>query len=90
MPRSLLRGASLRPVLIAWAMALAPKELAGSVVGLQFSFQSGLSALAPVLGGWIADRWGLMVTFYFLGATVILANVLVPLIRESRESETAT
>jgi MFS transporter, FSR family, fosmidomycin resistance protein len=77
---------SLRPVLIAWAMELAPKELAGSVIGLQFSFQSGLSALAPVVGGWIADHWGLMATFYFLAATVILSNVLVVFIRESEES----
>ncbi|MEI9477325.1 MAG: MFS transporter [Deltaproteobacteria bacterium] len=77
---------SLRPVLIAWAMELAPKELGGSVVGLQFSFQSGLSALAPVLGGWIADHWGLMATFYFLAATVILSNVLVVFIRESARS----
>ncbi|OGP59260.1 MAG: hypothetical protein A2162_09920 [Deltaproteobacteria bacterium RBG_13_52_11b] len=77
---------SLRPVLIAWAMELAPKELRGSVVGLQFSFQSALSALAPVLGGWVADRWGLMATFYFLAATVILSNVLVAFIRESETS----
>jgi sugar phosphate permease len=74
---------SLRPVLIAWAMELAPRELGGTVVGLQFTFQSALSALAPVLGGWIADRWGLMVTFYFLGGTVLVSNLLAFLIHES-------
>lgn len=68
---------SLRPVLIAWTMEVAPQEYGGSVVGLQFSFQSALSALAPVLGGWIADTWGLMYTFYFLAATILVANLFV-------------
>jgi FSR family fosmidomycin resistance protein-like MFS transporter len=73
---------SLRPVLIAWTMEVAPKELGGSAVGLQFTFQSVLSALAPVLGGWIADTWGLMVTFYFLAAVLLLSNLLVVFLRE--------
>jgi MFS family permease len=81
---------SLRPVLIAWAMEVAPKELGGSVVGIQFTFQSALSAIAPVLGGWIADRWGLMYTFYFLGAVLLLSNVLVLFIKEPSKSEVAT
>ena len=74
---------SLRPVLIAWAMEIAPREMGGSVVALQFSLQSAFSAVAPVMGGWIADRWGLMYTFYFLAATVILSNILVVFIKES-------
>lgn len=78
---------SLRPVLFAWTMEVAPKELGGSAIGINFSFQSALSALAPVLGGWIADSWGLMYTFYFLAATVLLSNLLVVLAREPARSE---
>jgi len=73
---------SLRPVLMAWTMETAPKKLGGSAVGVQFSFQSGLSALSPVLGGWIADNWGLVSTFYFLAATLLLSNLLVYFIKE--------
>lgn len=80
---------SLRPVLIAWTMEVAPQEYGGSVVGLQFSFQSALSALAPVLGGWIADTWGLMYTFYFLAGTVLLANLFVFFVPESASLEVA-
>jgi hypothetical protein len=40
---------------------------------------------APVLGGWIADRWGLMYTFYFLAATVLVSNVLVIFVRDARD-----
>jgi MFS family permease len=78
---------SLRPVLIAWAMEVAPKELGGSVVGIQFTFQSALSSIAPVLGGWIADRWGLMVTFYFLGAVLLLSNLLVVFVKDPLRAE---
>jgi FSR family fosmidomycin resistance protein-like MFS transporter len=78
---------SLRPVLLAWTMEVAPKELGGSAIGVQFSFQSALSALSPVLGGWIADKWGLMYTFYFLAATLVLSNLLVVLIREPQGTE---
>ena len=73
---------SLRPVLLAWTMETAPRDLGGSAVGVQFSFQSALSALSPVLGGWIADVWGIMVTFYFLAAMMLLSNLLMVFIRE--------
>lgn len=78
---------SLRPVLIAWTMEVAPKELGGSAVSVQFSFQSALAALAPILGGWIADQWGLIYTFYFLAATVLLSNLVVIFIKESGKTE---
>jgi MFS transporter, FSR family, fosmidomycin resistance protein len=73
---------SLRPVLFAWTMEIAPKELGGSAIGIQFTFQSALAAVAPLAGGWIADKWGLMATFYFLAATVLLSNLLVIFVKE--------
>jgi MFS transporter, FSR family, fosmidomycin resistance protein len=76
---------AVRPVLLAWSMELAPKNFAGSVISMQFSFQAALSAVAPAVGGWIADRWGLIYTFYFLAAMVLLSNLLVFFVRESEE-----
>jgi MFS transporter, FSR family, fosmidomycin resistance protein len=78
---------SLRPVLLAWTMEVAPKELGGSAIGVQFTFQSALSALSPVLGGWIADIWGLMYTFYFLAAMLLLSNLLVLFIKEPQRKD---
>ena len=74
---------ALRPVLFAWTMEITPKELGGSAIGVSFSFQSALSALAPVFGGWIADTWGLIYTFYFLAATLLLSNLLVIFVKAS-------
>ncbi len=68
-------------------MEVAPKDLGGSSISIQFSFQSALSALAPVLGGWIADKWGLIYTFYFLAATVLLSNIFVFFVREAAQLE---
>jgi len=76
---------SLRPVLFAWTMEVAPKELGGSAIAIQFSFQSALGALAPVLGGWIADTWGLMATFFFLAGTMLLSNLLVLFVKEAKQ-----
>ena len=68
---------AVRPVIHSWAMDLAPGNMSGSVVSLLFGTQSALSALVPVLGGLIADRWGLAAVFYVLAATMLIANVLV-------------
>ena len=81
---------SLTPVLIAWIMEVAPKELEGSVVGLQFSLQAVFGALAPALGGWIADQWGLMYTFYGLAAVLLLSNLLVIFTKSPVRAETRT
>ena len=81
---------SLTPVLIAWIMEVAPKKLEGSVVGLQFSLQAAFGALAPALGGWIADQWGLMYTFYFLAAVLLLSNLLVVFLKEPVRGKTRT
>lgn len=78
---------AMRPVLIAWAMEMSPKELGGSTVGMQFTFQSALAALAPVLGGWIADTWGLIYTFYFLAATLLLSNLFVIFVKDPKQEK---
>jgi MFS family permease len=67
---------ALRPVIHGWMMDLAPKELGGSVTSLVFGTQSGLAALMPVIGGALADRFGLIAVFYFLAASVLAANIL--------------
>ena len=71
---------ALRPVIHGWMMDMAPKELGGSVTSLVFGTQSGLATLIPVIGGALADRFGLVAVFYFLAGTVLFANVLTLLV----------
>jgi predicted MFS family arabinose efflux permease len=35
------------------------------------------SAIGPFVCGMIADKWGLLATFWFLSLTIIIANLLV-------------
>ncbi|MBI1778929.1 MAG: MFS transporter [Proteobacteria bacterium] len=67
---------AMRPVIHSWLMDRSPPELAATMTSAMFGTQSVLSALMPVVGGMIADAYGLVVVFYFLAATVLIANAL--------------
>ncbi len=66
-----------RPIMQAWMLEATPPNMGGTAIGLMFGMQSGAQAIAPILGGVVADRYGLMAAFYLLAATIILANVMV-------------
>ncbi len=68
---------AIRPVIQAWLLEVTPKNMGGSSIGVLFGAQSLGAAVAPLLGGLIADRWGLSATFYFLAGTIVCANVFV-------------
>ena len=68
---------STSPVLNAWALDIAPPHLGGTSIGILFASQSLLGGIAPVLGGFIADQYGIETTFYFIAATVLVANLMI-------------
>ena len=73
-----------RPVIQAWMLESTPKHMGGSSIGILFGAQAVGAALGPMLGGLIADRYGLLTTFYFLAATIVIANLFVlPVRKES-------
>jgi MFS family permease len=71
---------AVRPVVHSWMMDLTPPGMAGSATSLMFGTQSLFSVLMPVLGGIVADRFGLTAVFYLLAATVLVSNTLVYLL----------
>jgi len=68
---------AIRPVLQAWLLDATPKDMGGSAIGVMFGIQSLGAAAGPLVCGMIADRWGLLMTFWFLAFTIIVANMLV-------------
>ena len=68
---------AIRPVVQSWMMDMVPGEFAGSATSLMFGVQAILGAIAPILGGVIADRYGLVVVFYVLAGIMFFANILV-------------
>ena len=68
---------AIRPVIQAWTIEATPRNMGGSSIGILFGAQSLGAAVAPLVGGLIADRWGLGATFYFLAATIVCANLFI-------------
>jgi MFS family permease len=66
-----------RPVIQAWLLETTPKNLGGSSIGILFGAQAIGAAIGPFLAGMVADRHGLLSTFYFLAVTIVLANFFV-------------
>jgi MFS family permease len=66
-----------RPVIQAWMLEATPKNMGGSSIGVLFGAQAVGGALGPLLGGMVADRFGLAAAFYFLAATIVVANLFV-------------
>ncbi len=68
---------AIRPVLQAWLLDATPKNMGGTSIGVLFGTQALGAAAGPILGGLIGDRFGLMGTFYFLAATIVVANLFI-------------
>lgn len=68
---------AVRAVLQAWMLDAVPREAAGTSIGIMFGTQAVGAAIGPFLAGLIADSYGLMSVFWFLAATIVLANVFM-------------
>jgi MFS transporter, FSR family, fosmidomycin resistance protein len=68
---------AIRPVIQAWMLEAAPKNMGGSSIGILFGAQAIGAAVGPLAAGMVADREGLLATFYFLAATIVVANVFI-------------
>ncbi len=68
---------AVRPVVQSWLMDLTPAGMAGSATSMLFGTQSLFSVVMPVVGGLVADRYGLAAVFWLLAASVLVANAVV-------------
>jgi len=71
---------AVRPVIHSLSLDLAPREMGGSVISLLFGTQSGFSTITPLLGGLIADTWGLAAVFYVLAGFMVVSTLIVLLL----------
>jgi sugar phosphate permease len=68
---------AIRPVMQAWLLETTPKNMGGTSIGILFGAQSLGASVAPLIGGLIADRYGLISTFWFLAGTIVVANLFI-------------
>ncbi len=66
---------SMRPAIFRWAIGVVPREYEGTAVGMLFTSQAVLPTAMPLVGGYLADRYGLLSIFYVIAATVLVANL---------------
>jgi MFS family permease len=80
---------ALRPVIQAWLLETTPKNMGGSSIGILFGAQALGAAAGPFLAGLVADRQGLISTFYFLAVTIVIANLFVVFIPKAATTPAA-
>jgi MFS family permease len=68
---------AIRAVLQAWLLDATPNQLAGTSIGILFGTQAVGAAIGPLIGGVIADHYGIIATFYYLAATIVVANMFI-------------
>ncbi len=68
---------AIRPVMQAWLLETTPRNMGGTSVGVLFGAQALGAAIGPLLGGLVADSFGLTATFHFLAGTIVLANLFI-------------
>jgi FSR family fosmidomycin resistance protein-like MFS transporter len=68
---------AIRSVLQAWLLDATPASMGGTSIGILFGTQALGSAMGPVIGGMLADHYGLIATFYFLAGTIVVANMFI-------------
>jgi MFS family permease len=79
----------VRAVMQRWMVEVVPPNMGGTGTSLMFGTQSAMDTLAPLIGGVIADQWGLPAVFYMLAATILVANVIVVLMPRDAEHRSA-
>ena len=68
---------AIRPVMQAWLLETTPRNMGGTSIGVLFGAQALGSSIGPLLGGLVADSYGLTATFAFLAATIVAANLFI-------------
>ena len=68
---------AVRAIMQAWLLDATPPNMGGTSIGILFGTQALGAAIGPYAGGVIADRYGLMATFYFLAVTIVVANLFI-------------
>jgi len=68
---------SIRAVMQSWMIDLSPPEMSGTATSIFFATQSAFSAAMPLIGGMVADSFGLFEVFYLIAGTMMLANAMI-------------
>ncbi len=80
---------SVRSVIHSWMMDITPPHMGASVTGFLFTVQSVMSSVTPIIGGLIADAYGIAAVFYFVAGMMLCANAATFLIPNPKSPASA-
>ena len=74
---------SIRAVIQSWMIDISPPEMSGTATSMFFTMQSAFSAVMPLMGGIVADAYGLFEVFYLIAGVMLLSNLMIALLPRS-------
>ncbi|MBW2000361.1 MAG: MFS transporter [Deltaproteobacteria bacterium] len=76
---------SLRPIIFAFALDVTPPEIGATTVSYVFTWNQAISALSPLVGGFLADAFGIQYALYFVAFLSLSSAFLAITVRYGRE-----
>ncbi|MFQ5793120.1 MAG: MFS transporter, partial [Acidobacteriota bacterium] len=68
-------------IFVAAAIDLSEEEVRGTAVALVYASSNAIGSIGPLLGGVLADAYGVEATFLFAGGVVVAAALLLGALR---------
>ena len=73
---------SLRPIIFAFALDVTPPEIGATTVSYVFTWNQAISAISPLLGGFLADAFGIQFAFYLVALLCLTAACVARFIKK--------
>jgi MFS family permease len=73
---------SLRPIIFAFALDVTPPEIGATTISYVFTWNQAISAIAPLVGGFLADSLGIQYALYFVILLSLTSAVFAGVIKE--------
>ena len=72
---------SLRPIIFAFALDVTPPEIGATTVSYVFAWNQTFSVISPMLGGFLADMYGIQYAMYFVAGLTLTAALLSAILK---------
>ena len=71
----------LRPIIFAFALDVTPPTIGATTVSYVFAWNQTFSAISPLVGGFLADAFGVRYAMYFIAALTLVAALIACLVK---------
>jgi len=73
---------SLRPIIFSFALDVTPPEIGATTISYVFTWNQAISAISPLVGGFLADALGIQYALYFVTLLSLTSAVFAGIIKE--------